>query len=176
MATITKIRNRFKKSDVQQRAERLKATAAAMSADVEADRADRAERLEKQRNGVKVPKGDTSNITSNKACKPARRLDVDLPGLAISARVTTGKPDFRSAPNARQMTQRDIQNIQMLTREDAKELLDAIEAVAPEIVARVKQQIDRDWDTMLDASERFTLTALGCRKAAREQGVRLKTK
>jgi hypothetical protein len=73
-----------------------------------------------------------------------RNLDFALPGLAITARATTGREDFRSGPNARQVTQRDINNIQLLMRDDAKELLDAIEAVAPEIVAKVKRQIDRD--------------------------------
>jgi hypothetical protein len=106
---------------------------------------------------------------------PVRKIDVDLPGVmtseAVTCQSTTGKPDFVSRPDAREMTIDDIRNVQMLSRLDARELLHRIRAICPEIVDSTIRRINEEWGSWLEDNERIVLTAAAVRKAIRPPAV-----
>lgn len=103
---------------------------------------------------------------------PVRRIDVDLPGVmtsgAVTVQSTTGKDDFVSRPDAREMTAADIANVQMLTRQDARELLSRIRAIAPGIVDSTIRRINNEWGQWLEDNERIVLSAMAVRKLVQQ--------
>src|SRR3954471_24033485 len=51
--------------------------------------------------------------------------------------------DFRSSSDAKPMGRSDIANVQFLSLEAAREILDQVAAVAPEIAAKARQHVER---------------------------------
>ncbi len=79
------------------------------------------------------------------------------------------RQEFRSAPDAKPMSKRDICNVQVLTRDDVNELTKLFAASAPELVRRTASKVNAEWGDLLDEEERYVLTAYALRKVAREQ-------
>ncbi len=106
--------------------------------------------------------------------KPKRRKrpTVDLPGVminsppALNCQATTGKPDFKSRPDAKAMTKADIANVERLSRDDAKELLYAIRIVAPEAIAKAIASLGEVWGQgWAEDDERWGMTPHQLRRA-----------
>jgi hypothetical protein len=160
MATVT-IRNRSRKvsPEAQQRAERLAATAAAYAPDVAADKVERAERLAAKRAGLTV-------VLDKRPDVPEQTGSVE--GIAVEVRPFR-RSDFHSAPDARPMNKADIANVQILTREDVDAINEEFREAAPELFARTRSKIESDGSGLLNAEQRWTLSAYALRKVRREQ-------
>lgn len=128
-----------------------------------------------------------SDAARYRRAKRKRRLRpedlVDLPGVTIrnsdsddcprlNVRNTTGREDFRSSADAAEMTEADRRNCELITPDDARDLLNELRAIAPDVVEEILNRIDRDWKGKLDDEQRWTLSGYAARKYLRPRQVK----
>lgn len=161
MATVT-IRNRSRKvsPEAQQRAQRLAAMEAAMAADVEADRVRRAQL---KGNGCDSnPEPAKFEVTVEKFSGGGKRHRVD--GIDIIVSKFRREGEFRSAPDARPMTKRDIANVEFMDSEQIDAMTTELAEASPTIFAKIRQKLADDWKGLLNENEIWTLTTMAMRK------------
>jgi hypothetical protein len=78
------------------------------------------------------------------------------------------RPNFKSRADATPMGRDDVANVTFLNIDTAREILNEVAAVAPEIAKCAIAHVERQWRDLLTESERYTLSAMAARKFMRE--------
>lgn len=76
--------------------------------------------------------------------------------------------EFRSAPKAKPMRPHDINNVQFLNLETARDILHEVAKVAPHLAAKAIAHVEAAYRDLLTERERVVLAGMAARKFARE--------